>query len=112
MRYLITALLVWLFVSPVSARKRPFYDEKSDIVGCVGDYSYIKDNKKFYTFNIPLPRPEDLVPEKLLDLWNEQNVGKMVLDSLLCYDGKSLKEDLLKELAWRMCKKPMWNVLK
>lgn len=105
MRYLITALLVWLFASPVSARKRPFYDEKSDIVGCVGDYSYIKDNKKFYTFNIPLPRPEDLVPEKLLDLWNEQNVGKMVLDSLLCYDGKSLKEDLLKELAWRNVQK-------
>lgn len=105
MKYLITALLFWLLVSPTSARKRPFYDSKSNIVGCIGDYDKIQYGNKFYTFNIPLDRPVNMSPKELCEHWNKQNVGKIILDSLFCYDGASLSEDLLKELALK-------NVLK
>lgn len=105
MKYLITALLFWLLVSPTSARKRPFYDSKSNIVGCIGDYDKIQYGNKFYTFNIPLDRPVNMSPKELCEHWNKQNVGKIILDSLFCYDGTSLSEDLLKELALK-------NVLK
>lgn len=105
MKYLFTILLVWLLAGPVSARKRPFYDEKSNIVGCVGNYKDIQYGNKFYAFNVQLICPDNMSPKELCEYWNEHNVGKMVLDSLLCYDGTSLKEDLLKELAWKNVQK-------
>lgn len=38
MKYLIAILLLCIMTTPLSAKKKVFYDSKSNIVGITGDY--------------------------------------------------------------------------
>lgn len=50
MKYLIAILLLCIMTTPLSAKKKVFYDSKSNIVGITGDYQLLKNADKFYSF--------------------------------------------------------------
>ncbi len=105
MKYLIATLLLCILAAPLSARKKPFYDSKSNIVGVTGDYKLLQYADKFYSLGIVPDCPSGMSPKELCEHWNEENLGKKILDALLDYNGTSLSEEKLKELALK-------NVLK
>ena len=49
MKYLIAILLLCIMTTPLSAKKKVFYDSKSNIVGITGDYQLLKNADKFYS---------------------------------------------------------------
>ena len=104
-KYLIATMLLCILATPLSARKKPFYDSKSNIVGITGDYELLQYADKFYSLGITPDCPAYMSPKELCDYWNKTNLGKKVLDVLLEYNGTSLSEEKLKELA-------LQNVLK
>ena len=55
MKYLIATLLLCLVAAPLSAKKKVFYDSKSNIVGITGDYNFLKSTDKFYPLNVQIP---------------------------------------------------------
>ncbi len=103
-KYLIATLLLCLVVAPLSAKKA-FYDSKSNIVGITGDYELLQYADKFYSLGITPDCPAGMTPKELCKHWNDENLGKKVLDALLAYNGTSLSEEKLKDLA-------LQNVLK
>ena len=105
MKYLIAPLLLCLVAAPLSAKKKVFYDSKSNIVGITGDYNFLKSTDKFYPLNVQIPTDSYSSPKDKCEYWNKLNFGKKILDELFCYDGNSLSEERLKELA-------LQNVLK
>lgn len=105
MKYLIATLLLCLVATPLSAKKKVFYDSKSNIVGITGDYNFLKYADKFYPLNVQIPTDSYSSPKDKCEYWNKLNFGKKILDELFCYDGNSLSEERLKELA-------LQNVLK
>lgn len=104
-KYLIATLLLCLVAAPLSAKKKVFYDSKSNIVGITGDYNFLKSTDKFYPLNVQIPTDSYSSPKDKCEYWNKLNFGKKILDELFCYDGNSLSEERLKELA-------LQNVLK
>lgn len=105
MKYLIAILLLCIMTTPLSAKKKVFYDSKSNIVGITGDYQLLKNADKFYSLGITPNCPKNMSPKDLCEYWNQMNFGKKVLDALLDYNGTSLSEEKLKDLALK-------NVLK
>lgn len=94
MKYLIAILLLCIMATPLSAKKKVFYDSKSNIVGITGDYQLLKNADKFYSLDISFPfRPGDMSPKDICEQWNKMNFGKKVLDALLDYNGTSLSEE-------------------
>lgn len=105
MKYLIVTMLLCILATPLSAKKKPFYDSKSNIVGITGDYKFLQFADKYYSLGIVPDCPSGMSPKELCKHWNEENLGKKILDALLDYNGTSLSEEKLKELA-------LQNVLK
>ena len=99
MKYLIAILLLCIMTTPLSAKKKVFYDSKSNIVGITGDYQLLKNADKFYSLGITPNCPKNMSPKDLCEYWNQMNFGKKVLDALLDYNGTSLSEEKLKDLA-------------
>ena len=98
-----------LLATPLWAKEKPFYDSKSNIVCITGDYEQLKFGNKFIKVGVELPddiKSYATKPSKeALNYLNKCNLGKKILDYLFCYDGSSLSEDRLKDLALK-------NVLK
>ena len=46
MKYLIAILLLCIMGTPLSAKKKVFYDSKSNIVGITGDYQLLENTEK------------------------------------------------------------------
>lgn len=105
MKYLIAILLLCIMATPLSAKKKVFYDSKSNIVGITGDYQLLENTEKFYSLGITPDCPKNISPKEICKYWNQSNLGKKVLDALLDYNGTSLSEEKLKDLALK-------NVLK
>lgn len=105
MKYLIAILLLCIMGTPLSAKKKVFYDSKSNIVGITGDYQLLENTEKFYSLGITPDCPKNMSPKEICKYWNQSNLGKKVLDALLDYNGTSLSEEKLKDLALK-------NVLK
>lgn len=104
--YIFTIAIASLLVSPISAKKKPFYDSKSNIVCITGDYELLEYGNKFRKVEVTLPKSfGDYTPEQIESALKIGNYGKKILDYLFCYNGMSLSEDRLKDLA-------MQNVLK
>ena len=104
-KYLIATMLLCVLATPLSAKKKPFYDSKSNIVGITGEYELLQYADKFYSLGITPDCPTGMTPKELCKHWNDENLGKKVLDVLLDYNGTSLSEEKLKDLA-------LQNVLK
>lgn len=104
-KYIIATMLVCILATPLSAKKKSFYDSKSNIVGITGDYELLQYTDKFYSLGITPDCPAGMSPKELCKHWNEENLGKKILDVLFDYNGTSLSEEKLKDLA-------LQNVLK
>lgn len=101
-KHIIVSLLLFFTAAHISAKGKVFYNSKSNIVGITGNYELISFADKFYNTYIELPpinRRKD--PKEICAEWNEENVGKSILDALFCYDGTSLSEEELENLAMR-----------
>lgn len=87
-----------------TAKERPFYNSKCNIVGISGAFGIFKNisaNKYYYNDigDIDIP-PINCEKEEDIERWlNKQQIGKKVLDYLFSYHGYSLSETLLKERA-------------
>ena len=105
-KYIYAVILSCLMAIPLSARERTFYDSKSNIVCITGDYELLAYGNKYRKVEVTLPREfSTYTAKQLTEALNNGDYGKMILDYLFCYNGTSLSEDRLKELA-------MQNVLK
>ena len=105
-KYIYAVILSCLMAIPLSARERTFYDSKSNIVCITGDYELLAYGNKYHKVEVELPREfSTYTAKQLTEALNNGDYGKMILDYLFCYNGTSLSEDRLKELA-------MQNVLK
>lgn len=93
------------------SQEKVFYDSKSNIVGITGDYQLLKNADKFYSLGITPNCPKNMSPKDLCEYWNQMNFGKKVLDALLDYNGTSLSEEKLKDLALKTCSRQTTNVL-
>ncbi len=105
----------------VEAKKKVFYDSKSQLIGISGDYeSLAVHGMEYKVFNNPVALPSDFkleLPEnpkkgyekeedkeKIAQMENSLNnyrVGKQVLDYLFDYNGNSLHIDRLQDRALR-----------
>ena len=94
-RYILAIAVASLLTTPLSAKKKPFYNSKSNIVCIAGDYDLLEYANKFRKVPVPVQRAGI----------TKSNYGKQILDYLFCYDGKTLSEERLKDLA-------LQNVLK
>ena len=87
-----------------TAKERPFYNSKCNIVGISGAFEIFKNisaNKYYYNDigDIDIP-PINCEKEEDIERWlNKQQIGKKVLDYLFSYHGYSLSETLLKKRA-------------
>ncbi len=88
-RYILAIAVASLLTTSLSAKEKPFYNSKSNIVCIAGDYDLLKYANKFRKVEVDVPRKGI----------TSSNYGKQILDYLFCYDGKSLSEEKLKELA-------------
>lgn len=105
-KYIYAVILACLMAIPLSAREKTFYDSKSNIVCITGDYELLAYGNKYRKVEVTLPREfSTYTAKQLTEALNNGDYGKMILDYLFCYNGTSLSEDRLKELA-------MQNVLK
>lgn len=75
-KYLIATLLLCLVAAPLSAKKKVFYDSKSNIVGITGDYNFLKSTDKFYPLNVQIPTDSYSSPKDKCEYWNKLNFGK------------------------------------
>lgn len=110
LKYILAMVLTSALTMPILAqenvqKKKVFYDSKSNLVGITGEYRLLENDKHFYQVPVELPIIDTTNPQELCNSWNLQNVGRKVLDALFCFNGVSLSEDYLKQLA-------MQNVLK
>lgn len=109
LKYIFAAALAGMMAMPMQAQKKErktFYDSKSNLVGVTGEYRLLGDDRHFYEVEVNLPGVDSISdPKQLCQYWNEQNLGRKVLDELFRFNGESLSEDWLKEMA-------MKNVLK
>lgn len=114
LKYIFAAALVGAAAMPVMAQqtaaqqqeRKVFYDSKSNIVGITGEYRLLENDTHFYEVGAEMPGVDQYKdPQELCRYWNEQNAGRLVLDKLFRFNGTSLSEDWLMELA-------MQNVLK
>lgn len=94
-----------LLAAPLSA-KRNFYDSKSNIVCIAGNYELLEYGNKFRKVEVSIPQSYSTYTAKQIEeTLNSENYGKKILDYLFSYNGSSLSEDRLKDLA-------LQNVLK
>ncbi|CDB11611.1 putative uncharacterized protein [Bacteroides sp. CAG:633] len=102
-------VIMLLFLTAVSARDKKFYDSKCQIIGISGDIRellYGGLDSKFFVNEVEFELPrfykkkyKKSEREQILQILNQQNVGKKFLDYLFRYDGNSLSDELLKERA-------------
>lgn len=92
--------------APISAKEKPFYDSKSNIVCITGNYNLLAYGNKYRKVEVEIPDSCSAYSGKqLCKILNDQKIGKQILDYLFCYNGTSLSEERLKDLA-------LQNVLK
>lgn len=104
--FIFTTAISYLLATPLSAKEKTFYDSKSNIVCITGDYELLEYGNKFRKVEVSIPQSYSTYSEKFLgEMLNKENYGKKILDYLFCYNGSSLSEDRLKDLA-------LQNVLK
>ena len=72
MKYLIAILLLCIMTTPLSAKKKVFYDSKSNIVGITGDYQLLKNADKFYSLGSLFISPNTLSYSTLLKTTNSK----------------------------------------
>lgn len=88
------------------SKRENFYDSKSNIVCITGNYELLEYGNKFRKVEVSIPQSYSTYSTKYLgEMLNKENYGKKILDYLFCYNGSSLSEDRLKDLA-------LQNVLK
>lgn len=105
-RYILTTLLAGFLAAPISAKEKPFYDSKSNIVCITGNYNLLAYGNKYRKVEVEIPDSCSAYSGKqLCKILNDQKIGKQILDYLFCYNGTSLSEERLKDLA-------LQNVLK
>lgn len=105
-KYILAILMTGLLTVHVSAKKKPFYDSKSNIVCITGDYDLLAYGNKYRKVEVEIPASySSYTGKQLCKMLNDGNYGKKILDYLFCYNGKSLSEERLKGLA-------LQNVLK
>ena len=81
MKYLIAILLLCIMATPLSAKKKVFYDSKSNIVGITGDYQLLENTEKFYSLGITPDCPKNMSPKEICKYWNQSNLGVAVPQS-------------------------------
>lgn len=95
-----------LLAAPLSAKEKTFYDSKSNIVCIAGNYELLEYGNKFRKVEVSIPQSYSTYTAKQIEeTLNSENYGKKILDYLFSYNGSSLSEDRLKDLA-------LQNVLK
>lgn len=105
-RYILTTLLAGFLAAPISAKEKPFYDSKSNIVCITGNYNLLAYGNKYRKVEVEIPDScSSYSGKQLCKILNDQKIGKQILDYLFCYNGTSLSEERLKDLA-------LQNVLK
>lgn len=105
-RYILATILAGFLSAPISAKEKPFYDSKSNIVCITGNYNLLAYGNKYRKVEVEIPASCSAYSGKqLCKILNDQKIGKQILDYLFCYDGTSLSEERLKDLA-------LQNVLK
>lgn len=99
LKYIFFVVLLCLVSANTSAKKRVFYDSKSNLSGIAGDYMSLSRENKFFPIvvNIDIPRLSD--PKELEKFLNDNNYGKAMLDYLFLYHDGKLSDEGLKQLA-------------
>lgn len=99
LKYIFFVVLLCLLSANTSAKKRVFYDSKSNLAGIAGDYMSLSKENKFFPIvvNIDIPRLSD--PKELEKYLNDNNYGKAMLDYLFMYQNGQLNDEGLKQLA-------------
>lgn len=103
--FIFTTAVSCLLATPLSAKEKTFYDSKSNIVCITGNYELLEYGNKFRKVEVSIPTYSTYNAKLIGDSLNIENYGKKILDYLFCYNGSSLSEDRLKDLA-------LQNVLK
>lgn len=120
-KYIILAMLTCFFVSAVYAQKKRSYSSNNDVIGISGDIdNLLNTDNPFADSTLVYPkyqlndivlniRPVHIIKngktkkdydvEKSVELINENNIGKKVLDFLLMRRNGALSEDLLQKRA-------------
>lgn len=104
--FIFTTTVSCLLAAPLSAKEKTFYDSKSNIVCIAGNYELLEYGNKFRKVEVSIPQSYSTYTAKQIEeTLNSENYGKKILDYLFSYNGSSLSEDRLKDLA-------LQNVLK
>lgn len=99
LKHILFVVLLCLVSVHATAKKRVFYDSKSNLAGIAGDYMSLARENKFFPIvvDIEIPRLSD--PKALEKYLNEENYGKAMLDYLFMYQNGKLSDEYLKKLA-------------